>query len=82
MWNHIINWYLTIALMIFCFWTIVFFQDNTTPKDHQLSWLILLTAPLFWPIVLPICSWELTTKALNNQNNQFSRSKRTNYNHW
>ncbi len=76
MWNNITNWYLTIALMVFCFWTIMFFQDNTTPKDHQLSWLILLIAPLFWPIVLPICTWELTSKALNNQ---LPRSKRTNY---
>ena len=67
MWHNIINWYLMIALIVFCFWTIVFFQDTTTAKDDRLSWFILLIAPLFWPVILPICSWELTSKALNNK---------------
>ncbi len=59
--------YLTISLITFCFWLVIFWQDNTTPKNHLLSWIVLLIASIFWPIVLPISSWELTMKALSNQ---------------
>ena len=67
MWENIAAWYCTIALMVFCFWLMIFIQDSSTPKNHRLSWLVLLIAPLFWPLVLPISSWELTVKTLSNR---------------
>ena len=64
--THIINWYYTIALMVFIYWLIVFLQDSSTSKTDLLSWSVLLIAPLLWPIVLPISSWELNRKYLKN----------------
>lgn len=77
--ENIVDWYFTIALMVFCFWSIAFIQDSTTPKNHRLSWLVLLIAPLFWPLVLPISGWELTTKALNHR---FLHSRQPNWNRY
>ena len=37
--------------------------DKSTPKTPFPSWLILLTAPLFWPVVLPASIIELITKS-------------------
>jgi hypothetical protein len=30
-----------------------FLRDSSTPKFHRLSWLTLIVATVFWPIVLP-----------------------------
>ena len=62
----IVSWYWTIALMVFIYWLMLFWQDTSTSKIDPISWLVLLIAPLFWPIVLPICSWELNRKYLKN----------------
>ncbi|EAW35006.1 hypothetical protein L8106_07821 [Lyngbya sp. PCC 8106] len=35
-----------------------FIGDQSTPKTHGMSWLILLEATLFWPIVLPFACLE------------------------
>jgi hypothetical protein len=56
-------WYLTISVTVFCYWLGVFIADRSTPKTHVASWLILLIAPLFWPIVLPLSIIELVTKS-------------------
>ena len=64
---HIINWYWTITLMVFIYWLMIFLQDTSTSKTDRISWLVLLIAPLFWPIVLPISSWELNRKHLKNR---------------
>jgi hypothetical protein len=64
--TNIISWYWTIALMVFIYWLMLFCIDSSTSKIDLLSWLILLIAPLFWPIVLPISSWELNRKYLKN----------------
>ena len=66
MWEHIIAWYWTVALMLFSFWLILFLQDSTASKTDWICWTVVIIAPLFWPIVLPISSWELTSKALKN----------------
>ena len=62
--ENIIAWYWTIALMVFVYWLIIFSQDQSTSKKDLVSWAFLLFAPLFWPLVLPISSWELSRKAL------------------
>ena len=64
--TDIINWYWTIALMVFIYWLMIFLQDTSTSKTHLVSWLVLLIAPLFWPIVLPISTWELNRKYIKN----------------
>lgn len=56
-------WYLTISGTVFCYWLGLFFADRSTPKNHLASWLILIIAPLFWPIVVPVSIVELITKS-------------------
>ena len=63
---NIVTWYLTISLMVFIYWLMVFYLDRSTSKFDLISWAVLLIAPWFWPIVLPISSWELSRKSRNN----------------
>ena len=58
------------TLAVFCIWFCLFMADKTTPKNHLVSWIVLLIAPLFWPIVLPLSIRELILKARNKQNRQ------------
>lgn len=60
-------WYLTIASAVFFYWLGLFMRDNSTPKNHLDSWLVLLIAPLFWPIVVPMSIWELVGKTTKKQ---------------
>ena len=62
----IATWYWIIYLMVFIYWFILFYADYSTSKLDLTSWCVLLIAPLFWPIVLPISSWELSRKSLYN----------------
>ena len=64
--NNICAWYWTIYCMVFTYWLMMFYQDDTTPNNDFISWAFLLITPLLWPIVLPVSSWELSRKALNN----------------
>ena len=64
--NHLFVVYGMISLILFCFWLSLFLRDSTTPKTDKTSWLVLLIAPLFWPIVLPIAIWELMRKSKVN----------------
>ena len=56
-------WYLTVSVTVFLYWLGLFIADKSTPKTHLTSWLTLLIAPLFWPIVVPISIIELVTKS-------------------
>lgn len=64
--SAIVTWYLAIASIVFVYWLMLFYLDETTSKFDPISWLVLLIAPWFWPIVLPISSWELSRKSLKN----------------
>ena len=64
--DNIFAWYWTITLMVFVYWLMLFFHDQSTLKNDLTAWAFLLITPFFWPIVLPISSWELSRKALNN----------------
>ena len=64
--GNIVTWYWSIYVMVFVYWWILFRQDKSTPNNHLVSWAFIIIAPLFWPVVLPISSWELSRKALNN----------------
>ena len=61
--SNILIWYLAIALVIFSIWFRCFLLDRTTPNNDIMSWIILLIAPFFWPIVLPLSIRELIIKA-------------------
>ena len=63
MFHNIYFCYFTMAATVFCVWLLLFLLDKTTPKNHFISWLVLLIAPLFWPIVLPLSIKELIIKA-------------------
>lgn len=64
--ENIVAWYETISIMVFIYWFILFYQDQSTPNNDFISWIFLLIVPWFWPIVLPISSWELCRKTLKN----------------
>lgn len=64
--NNIVTLYWAIYCIVVVYWWMLFNLDESTSKTHFLSWLFILVAPLFWPIILPISSWELSQKALNN----------------
>lgn len=58
----IVNWYWTIALMVFFRWLMNFNLDRTTSKLDLTSWIVILIGPLFWPIILPLSNLELSHK--------------------
>jgi uncharacterized membrane protein len=60
--ENFLSCYLLIALVVLCFWLWLFWQDHTTPKTHLTSWLVILIAPWFWPIVIPLSLIELNNK--------------------
>ena len=64
--ENIVTWYWAIYSLVLVYWLMLFYLDETTLNNDLVSWSFLLITPLFWPIVLPISSWELSRKALNN----------------
>lgn len=64
--ENIVTWYWTIYCLVLIYWLMLFYRDETTLNNDLVSWSFLLITPLFWPIVLPISSWELSQKALDN----------------
>ena len=60
--KHILGFYLLIALVVFGVGLRAFLKDTTTPKTDFTSWVALVAAPLFWPVVVPLSLWELATK--------------------
>jgi hypothetical protein len=57
-------YYFMISLVIFSLYLVKFVLDSSTNKNDLTSWLALLIALFFWPILLPVSSWELTKKSL------------------
>jgi hypothetical protein len=45
--------YLTPAALIFSTALHAFLEDESTPKNHFDSWVMLIVASLLWPITLP-----------------------------
>jgi hypothetical protein len=54
--------YFVIALIVFLVWLKFFFSDTSTSKKDLKSWIVLLTGPLIWPIVLPLSYLQLAYK--------------------
>lgn len=57
-------YYFMISLVIFSLYLVKFVLDSSTNKNDLTSWLALLIALFFWPVLLPVSSWELTKKSL------------------
>lgn len=73
-------WYLTVSATVFCYCLGLFVADKSTPKNDVASWLILLIAALFWPIVLPGSFIELVTKSsANKQNSLVNKPTKVSY---
>lgn len=62
----IVDLYWAIALIVFLYWLVLFASDRNISKLDLTSWIILSIGPLFWPIILPISSWELNRKTRKN----------------
>ena len=78
MFGNILIWYFTIALAIFGVWLGLFLLDDTTPNNHLISWIVLLIAPLFWPIVLPLSIRELVMKMkIKQQHQEYNKRQNT-----
>ena len=60
-------WYLTVSAAFFFYWLKLFWSDKSTPKSDLISWIILIIAPLLWPISFPASVLELMTKSSKNK---------------
>lgn len=60
-------WYLTVSAAFFFYWLKLFWNDKSTPKSDLFSWIILVIAPLLWPISFPASVLELMTKSSAEQ---------------
>ena len=45
--------YFTGATLVFGLLLNAFLKDDTTPKTHIASWVVLAIATVFWPLTLP-----------------------------
>ena len=76
-------WYWNIATLVFVYWLSLFLLDRETPKNHLLSWVVLIVASLLWPLTVPRAIMELASKVesdnqkdeveSDNQQNQSSQ---------
>lgn len=48
----------------------VFFKDESTPKTHLYSWVMIFVASALWPITLPSILCRLLNGPANNDNNE------------
>ncbi len=60
--SYFITGYTIIALAVGLFLLKMFIQDYTVSITDRTSWVVLICAALFWPIVLPISVREKMTK--------------------
>ena len=58
--ENILFGYLVVAVVVLCFCLTIFWHDQTTPKNDLTSWAIILIAPLFYPITIPLSIIELS----------------------
>ncbi len=67
--EFLLSLYVAISLTIGFICLRVFLQDRSTPKTDTMSWIVLLEAALFWPLVLPLSYLE---RMLHRSNSPFS----------
>lgn len=59
--------YLLNAAIVAFILLVSFWSDSSTPKNHKLSWLIVLVASLLWFIAIPLSIVEFSYKSLRRQ---------------
>lgn len=59
--------YLLNAAIVAFILLVSFWSDSSTPKNHKLSWIIVLVASLLWFITVPLSIAEFSYKALRRQ---------------
>lgn len=60
--TNFVSVYLLIAGLFFVVLLTAFWLDNSTSKQHRLSWMIILVGALFWGVVLPLAVIERSRK--------------------
>lgn len=68
--SYFITGYTIIALAVGLLLLKMFIQDYTVSITDRMSWVVLICAALFWPIVLPISVREKMTKKQNLYSSQ------------
>jgi len=64
--------YATGAFLVFSLSLRSFFKDSSTPKTDLSSWLVVVFATLFWPLVLPSILRKKFVKPMPELNTQAS----------
>jgi len=59
--------YLVTAGLVFVVLFAAFWLDDSTSKQHRLSWMIILIGSLFWGIALPLAVAERLRKLLRQR---------------
>jgi threonine/homoserine/homoserine lactone efflux protein len=73
--TNFVSIYLLTAGLFFLVLLVAFWFDGSTPKQHRLSWMIILIGALFWGVVFPLAVIERSRK-LFRQNALVSRVSR------
>ncbi len=60
-------WYLSVTSLVFIYWLSLFLLDRETPKNHLISWIVLVAASFLWPISVPGAMIELANKIKLNE---------------
>ncbi|MBF2000563.1 MAG: hypothetical protein IGS50_21575 [Synechococcales cyanobacterium C42_A2020_086] len=72
--------YLFVAVAFFVILLGAFLLDRSTPKQHALSWMIILVSAMFWGLVLPLAITERSRKFIRQR--QFSSQQRQPSRNW
>jgi hypothetical protein len=65
--TNFLSFYLLTAGLFSVILFAAFWLDGSTPKQHKLSWLVVLVGALFWGIVLPVAVTERLRKLLRQR---------------
>ncbi|MCU0570318.1 MAG: hypothetical protein MUF49_27570 [Oculatellaceae cyanobacterium Prado106] len=65
--RNLIALYFPIALFLFCIFLGFFLADSSTPKNDAVSWMTLVVAAAFFPVVVPMAVLERLLKRRSPQ---------------
>jgi hypothetical protein len=60
------SFYLIPAAVVFSKTLHAFWEDETTPKTHVVSWFMIVLASMLWPLTLPSILYKQHTDSLSN----------------
>jgi hypothetical protein len=67
--------YLIPATLVFLTALHTFLEDESTPKTHLDSWVMLSVASMLWPITLPAITSHLVREASRNDKANYATSR-------